>query len=214
MQHVKSTHAASEEEIDEEDALGYYPDGVKRTLTDEQISIFRHSEIYSILRKRQILKENREVDECPSDLLVAPGSPDQDPNIQRKGVIHEPVGSQDVHGTIKADHLVENRRGNEIPGKRRKQGTGPTPRRQARELDVAFADDGSLDYGEESHINPCKLSKEGLAARSLVSYADDESPAFTQTSQSSGPQKAGRKIWWPTIRTTHEPGSGEHMRAE
>jgi uncharacterized protein DUF3807 len=39
---------------EEEDGLGYYADGVKRTLTDEQIRIFRHSEIYSLLRARQL----------------------------------------------------------------------------------------------------------------------------------------------------------------
>jgi Protein of unknown function (DUF3807) len=38
---------------DENDGLGYYPDGVKRTLTDEQIQIFRHSEIHSLLRERR-----------------------------------------------------------------------------------------------------------------------------------------------------------------
>ncbi|PKY06956.1 hypothetical protein P168DRAFT_315487 [Aspergillus campestris IBT 28561] len=47
---------------DEED-LGYYPDGVKRTLTDEQIEIFRHSEIHSLLRERQLREENRSEDE-------------------------------------------------------------------------------------------------------------------------------------------------------
>lgn len=42
----------------EDDALGYYDDGVKRTLTDEQIAIFRHSEIQAILRKRRLKHEN------------------------------------------------------------------------------------------------------------------------------------------------------------
>ncbi|KAL5001630.1 hypothetical protein BDV10DRAFT_182195 [Aspergillus recurvatus] len=45
---------------DEDDDLGYYPDGVKRTLTDEQIRIFRHSEIHALLRERQIKQENEE----------------------------------------------------------------------------------------------------------------------------------------------------------
>ncbi|KAI1426791.1 hypothetical protein F5Y12DRAFT_712944 [Xylaria sp. FL1777] len=35
---------------DEDDGLGYYPDGVKRTLTDEQIAIFRHSELEALRR--------------------------------------------------------------------------------------------------------------------------------------------------------------------
>ncbi|CAG8123289.1 unnamed protein product [Penicillium nalgiovense] len=42
----------NEETADED--LGYYPDGVKRTLTDEQIRIFRHSEIHALLRERQL----------------------------------------------------------------------------------------------------------------------------------------------------------------
>ncbi|KAI1089781.1 hypothetical protein F5B19DRAFT_495067 [Rostrohypoxylon terebratum] len=37
-------------EEEEDDGLGYYPDGVKRTLTDEQIAIFRHSELESLRR--------------------------------------------------------------------------------------------------------------------------------------------------------------------
>ncbi|KAF7594970.1 hypothetical protein BBP40_007778 [Aspergillus hancockii] len=43
------------------DDLGYYPDGVKRTLTDEQIRIFRHSEIHSLLRERQLKEEEEEL---------------------------------------------------------------------------------------------------------------------------------------------------------
>ncbi|EFR02123.1 hypothetical protein MGYG_05125 [Nannizzia gypsea CBS 118893] len=39
------------------DDLGYYPDGVKRTLTDEQIQIFRHSEIQALLRQKQLETE-------------------------------------------------------------------------------------------------------------------------------------------------------------
>lgn len=31
------------------DDLGYYPDGVKRTLTDEQIMMFRHSEVHRLM---------------------------------------------------------------------------------------------------------------------------------------------------------------------
>lgn len=52
-----------EEEV-EDNGLGYYPDGVKRTLTDEQIAIFRHSEIQAILRKRRHAEEaNQTLDE-------------------------------------------------------------------------------------------------------------------------------------------------------
>ncbi|RDL42497.1 Uncharacterized protein BP5553_02476 [Venustampulla echinocandica] len=51
-----------EEYQEEDDGLGYYDDGVKRTLTDEQIRIFRHSEIEKILRDRRHTKEARNED--------------------------------------------------------------------------------------------------------------------------------------------------------
>ncbi|ETS82170.1 hypothetical protein PFICI_07172 [Pestalotiopsis fici W106-1] len=38
---------------EEDDGLGYYPDGVKRTLTDEQIAIFRHSEVEALRRAEE-----------------------------------------------------------------------------------------------------------------------------------------------------------------
>ncbi|KAL6239309.1 hypothetical protein BDW75DRAFT_236502 [Aspergillus navahoensis] len=59
---TKDPYANADEEdvCDEDDDLGYYPDGVKRTLTDEQIRIFRHSEIHALLRERQIKQENEE----------------------------------------------------------------------------------------------------------------------------------------------------------
>jgi hypothetical protein len=44
----------------EEDDLGYYEDGTKRTLTDEQIAIFRHTEIQALLRDRRHVAEAKE----------------------------------------------------------------------------------------------------------------------------------------------------------
>lgn len=46
-----------EESYHQDDDLGYYKDGTKRTLTDEQIEIFRHSEIHALLRERERLRE-------------------------------------------------------------------------------------------------------------------------------------------------------------
>jgi hypothetical protein len=41
------------EQWPEDDGLGYYEDGVKRTLTNEQIEIFRHSELQALQRKQE-----------------------------------------------------------------------------------------------------------------------------------------------------------------
>lgn len=43
---------------EEEGELGYYEDGTQRTLIDEQIAMFRHSEIHAIIRKRRQQREN------------------------------------------------------------------------------------------------------------------------------------------------------------
>jgi len=48
--HQTGLPEAEEAEDDEDDGLGYYPDGVKRTLTDEQIAMFRHSELHALER--------------------------------------------------------------------------------------------------------------------------------------------------------------------
>jgi hypothetical protein len=45
---------------DDDDKLGWYHDGVKRTLTDEQVAMFRHSEIQRLLQQRR-LNANRAV---------------------------------------------------------------------------------------------------------------------------------------------------------
>jgi hypothetical protein len=49
--------AVPEEFYEEEENLGYYPDGAERTLTNEQIAMFRHSEIQRILRERRRRRE-------------------------------------------------------------------------------------------------------------------------------------------------------------
>ena len=55
---------------EEDDDLGYYPDGTKRTLTDQEIEIFRHSEIHALLRAKELRDEERAeglVSEPPSE---------------------------------------------------------------------------------------------------------------------------------------------------
>jgi hypothetical protein len=55
----KPTEESWEEE-DDDDGLGYYDDGTKRTLTDEQIAMFRHSEIQDLIKRCARAKLERE----------------------------------------------------------------------------------------------------------------------------------------------------------
>ncbi|KXX80080.1 hypothetical protein MMYC01_202874 [Madurella mycetomatis] len=56
-----------EEEEEEDDGLGYYPDGVKRTLTDEQIAIFRHSELEALRRAKESSGTNKAMTTVPRE---------------------------------------------------------------------------------------------------------------------------------------------------
>ncbi|KZZ92084.1 hypothetical protein AAL_06294 [Moelleriella libera RCEF 2490] len=53
---------------DWEDDLGFYDDGTKRTLTDEQIKIFRHSELRE-LRKNREKTQSLRASGCDADVL-------------------------------------------------------------------------------------------------------------------------------------------------
>ena len=47
---------------EDDDGLGYYPDGAKRTLTDDQIAMFRHTEMQVLLRDRRRQAEDADSD--------------------------------------------------------------------------------------------------------------------------------------------------------
>lgn len=84
-----------------DDGLGYYDDGVKRTLTDAQIAIFRHSEIQAILRDRRYAEEAKsnnddisgsKVEECEFE----PGELEDD-SLPNHYASYTPAGSEETY---------------------------------------------------------------------------------------------------------------------
>ena len=63
-------------EVVEDDGLGWYSDGVKRTLTDEQIAMFRHTEFEQLLRKRRLQAEDEDEEDEDDDDSYEPPGPD------------------------------------------------------------------------------------------------------------------------------------------
>ncbi|KAL8777651.1 MAG: hypothetical protein Q9213_007763 [Squamulea squamosa] len=191
------TYSGTGEELGQEDDLGYYPDGVKRTLTDEQISMFRHSEIYAILRKRQLQKENGHVDEESQTLPVTSDSLPDDVSL----AYGENEVEHMVHGRdqVNMEDISVTKDGGYNPARKRsKKNVEITSRRQARELDDAVADAGFLDYGEDMSISQSKESSD-RTHRTLINYADQDPLESRTTSQEDNPPREGRKIWWPMI---------------
>lgn len=111
-----------EEEV--EDDLGYYEDGVKRTLTDEQIEIFRHSELQE-LRRQRIKQENKKK-EAPSPLR-------DDLAHHREGSISQPSPST-------ASSWNKKKKGT------KRQPAEPKPDLRKRTWDVVEKGLDSLDY--------------------------------------------------------------------
>lgn len=109
-------------EYDEDDGLGYYDDGVKRTLTDEQIEIFRHSELHELekAQERALLKKQKR----PSE---------------------EDVSESDAKETLKAKQSD----GSKKKGKRKAKQQlrrEPKPDLRKRTWDVVDTGLDSLDY--------------------------------------------------------------------
>ena len=161
--------------FEDDDGLGYYPDGVKRTLTDEQIAMFRHSEIYAIIRQRQLRLENKDVgtkDQAVGSALEGHDLTEVvEQAVDHKGPLNliegmlpsasaggEEVNSDDEEEYVRFLEIEKEEMQTEAARKKRKRDwrdgaqkheRAPTHRRLVRELDEVVVDDGQLDYGEE-----------------------------------------------------------------
>ena len=203
---------AGEEDVD---GLGYYPDGVKRTLTDEQVAMFRHSEIYSILRERQVLEENRQADGYGlSDSELSDGeevlraqkfsdkfaetSPDQ--YTRYRSSKPETAAQKNTNGLIfKATGSNKRKRHSGDSGDPQSQ--GHSFRRTARELDSLMEDNQILDYGDGPSSNldsQIEVSDRSPMVSSVSAVVEPQSSA---SSVVRSPAVEGKKIWWPVVGT-------------
>ena len=186
---------------EEDDYLGYYPDGNKRTLTDDQIAMFRHSEIYSILRERQLRKENQEA-ELDDDSEIVQPSAEVAPECPaalgiEKQAEQTPEAAPEEPEIISKDSRQDDARPGLMKSKRKRDPAKPdygrdnpyTARRTARELDSSMSQDCVLDYGDE----PSAAEPSIQAHLKDVKEKDNE--------EHSTPTK-GQKIWWPVIQGT------------
>ncbi len=184
--------------------MGYYPDGAKRTLTDDQIAMFRHSEIYSILRERQVRLENLEAEggdqsktmvSPPEEAVEATALSADEGEVQSDGEAREAFATV-AENTPQHDESTH-------ASKKRKRGATDTgyvhgrkyasrsARGYVRELDSAAAEEQILDYGDE----PCVTEES----------KQDGSPATKVAEQGRESQARpveGKQIWWPIIEAS------------
>lgn len=148
---------------EDEDGLGYYPDGVKRTLTDEQIAMFRHSETQALHRAREKSMTRRNSPSPPpthAHMEALEGHRSED------GELSDDVSNKGAVTTTKKRNKKRKKKRGSGNGKRQ---YSPDPERRKRTWDVVETGLDGLDYGESgqsrAHISPA-------SQRRRITYED------------------------------------------
>lgn len=148
-----------EEQCDEDDdGLGYYEDGTKRTLTDEQIAMFKHSELEAV-RRAQDRSSSRHVRINPlSEKNIADDTNDMEP-----GEILSESESRTPFNAATSKPKKKSRK-----AKGREQAEQPDLRK--RTWDVVEHGLETLDYDDGTRVPPTALH---TSQRRHIAYDDD-----------------------------------------
>lgn len=157
--------------------------------------MFRNSEIYALIRQRQVRKENEE-----AEFGVEAASATEKPKVTST---HEPedlIVDEGDSGEDEEEYLrfleTEKRKAeanNERNKRRKTKPDAHTHRRIARELDIVAIDEQMLDY-DEGPSKPTEASNTDSQRHMGEHQARDRRPE-------------GRTIWWPYIQEGWMEGS-------
>lgn len=153
-------YASGENDLDEttednDDDLGYYSDGVKRTLTDEQIRIFRHSEIHALRREKELREEA-----LAESLREEAMNRDEEAGIEMQ---EREVSAKNLEVAPEEEKRVDNGSG--------ASGQVASRREFAKHTNL---ESGSLDYGEDGfgRKDASRASDPRIMGRRIISYED------------------------------------------
>ncbi|KAI8626680.1 hypothetical protein F5Y19DRAFT_478340 [Xylariaceae sp. FL1651] len=167
----------------EDDELGYYPDGAKRTLTDEQIAIFRHSELEALRRSKSKAVQPETTDDAEvtinrTDMEISKTPAEDGKRPTNQNVTDEtPEGSED--GEIETEKAAltkaEIRRQKKLRARQRRKDSQKfqpekKPDLRKRTWDVVEAGMDSLDY--DDFELPQDHGAAATAQRKQISYDD------------------------------------------
>ena len=167
--------------------------------------MFRHSEIYALLRERQLKKENEDFDSS-EELMPFNSQPDivaVDQHVPEKGMKSKDNSDDEAEyaAFLEAeqkqfrDQAAHNKRKRAAPDIAQERNRDRSTRRITREMDSLGADETVLDYGDEPKEHSSHRDLDDLSGRKRIKYDDTESSSATPAK----PAVEGRKIWWPTI---------------
>ena len=188
-----------------EDDLGYYTDGVKRTLTDDQIAIFRHSEVQSLLREQRHSKEgkksdfkdvplNKELENGISGVHKVEDDQDMGAECNAEDEDDEEEYARFLEAERKEMKLIASRQKRQGPNDQRPKSGKASTRRIVREMDAMTSKVNALEYSDE----PDSQAKSSDAVGTRHCYMK---PIGRSSSGRSNGSVSGRKIWWPVLQT-------------
>ncbi|EOO00712.1 hypothetical protein UCRPA7_3648 [Phaeoacremonium minimum UCRPA7] len=149
-------------EEEDDDGLGYYDDGVKRTLTDEQIAMFRHSEIEALRRAQAISSSARK---ASTPLHTNADDQDLEASDAMEQLSEGEVSTPQMERQADAPKKKKKKR-----GKGKSKDPGPKIDLRKRTWDVVDTGLGSLDY-DEAETPQAKTAN--APQRRRISYDDD-----------------------------------------
>jgi hypothetical protein len=150
--------------VEEDDCLGTYEDGAERTLTDEQIAMFRHSELQEMIKQHRIEMENAddggaEMPQQHTESSLKTDAPPKStvPSANTRSENMPDPRSKDFQVPNKSSVNKKRKRGKQVkqpfykPTKQDKEqfthdGDERTFRRICREADELKTDEFELDY--------------------------------------------------------------------
>ena len=175
------------EELD--DPLGYYSDGVKRTLTDDQIAMFRHSEIHSLLRQQAAAKIRDEEQKRDFSSPKRNGTQSHSGGSISASARSLPVATTASSVQSENDEEEEYRK------------FLATEREQLISIDDCTRESRPKhNYPHDRTISTRRLVRELDDANDVLSTLDYGDGDATSKMLDIGDSTEGRKIWWPELR--------------
>ncbi|KAI9737659.1 MAG: hypothetical protein M1818_005663 [Claussenomyces sp. TS43310] len=151
----------------DDDGLGYYDDGTKRTLTDEQVAMFRHSEIHALLKKRLRAEEAQTEAESPIEFSMTPTAIVDGVEAAASDAALLPTATDERESQHPS-------RGHAKKGRKARKGAGARPVKpdlRKRTWDMVDKGLDGLDYGDVN--SPAARAPNAATQRKRISYDDD-----------------------------------------
>lgn len=179
-----------------DDGLGWYSDGVKRTLTDEQIAMFRHTEFEQLIRKRRLQAEGEDEGEdddsyeppgpdTPILHAPRPGSPVSDASSLEAELFTEVIAQQPKPAKTRTRQKKKNKKSRSNQSKIAPSKAPLSPRSRRRETEVPYdqrnkrkwenyIDDEDPLHGSMTHRRLVRELDGQPSGSVAIDYGDDE----------------------------------------